>query len=293
MKYLFIFITSILLFISCTQEVDYQWLSFDYEFKNPTEVRILGYTGDAMEPFITRDGKYLFFNNLNSSEVNTNIYYAEYIDDSTFQFIGEIENINSSSLDAVPSMDENNNLYFISTRSYDSTVSTIYKCVFDNGIANNIELVDGVSLEKGGYVNFDVEISQDGNTMYFVDSKFTIFGTPDNSYFVYAKKTDEGFVRQADSDSIFENINTEDGLEYAACISDDQLTFYYTHYNKSDEPKIYMSKRIDIDAKFGLPIMLANIDGFVEAPAIYPDNKKLYYHKKVGDVFKIYYVKRE
>ncbi|MFQ6087920.1 MAG: hypothetical protein ACE5K0_03340 [Candidatus Methanofastidiosia archaeon] len=33
------------------------------KFKNPQKVEIIGYDGDALEPFISRDGQYLFFNN--------------------------------------------------------------------------------------------------------------------------------------------------------------------------------------------------------------------------------------
>jgi hypothetical protein len=33
------------------------------EFANPQRVTIRGYDGDAMEPFLTRDSKYLFLNN--------------------------------------------------------------------------------------------------------------------------------------------------------------------------------------------------------------------------------------
>ena len=32
------------------------------EFTHPQRVTIRGYNGDAMEPFLTRDGRYLFFN---------------------------------------------------------------------------------------------------------------------------------------------------------------------------------------------------------------------------------------
>jgi hypothetical protein len=55
----------------------------------PERVTIRGYKGEAMEPFITRDGRYLFFNNLNDPAVNTNLYYAERVDDLTFEFRGE------------------------------------------------------------------------------------------------------------------------------------------------------------------------------------------------------------
>src|ERR671926_14237 len=34
-------------------------------FGTPQRVTIRGYDGEAMEPFITRDGRYLFFNNRN------------------------------------------------------------------------------------------------------------------------------------------------------------------------------------------------------------------------------------
>jgi len=43
-----------------------------------------------MEPFITRDGRYLLFNNSNDPLVDTNLHYAERIDDLTFAYRGEI-----------------------------------------------------------------------------------------------------------------------------------------------------------------------------------------------------------
>lgn len=39
-----------------------------HEFGDPKRVEIIGYRGDAMEPFISRDGAYLFFNNLNARQ---------------------------------------------------------------------------------------------------------------------------------------------------------------------------------------------------------------------------------
>ncbi len=57
-------------------------------FANPQRVTIQGYNDHAMEPFITRDGRYLLFNNLNQPSVNTNLHYAERIDDVTFEYMG-------------------------------------------------------------------------------------------------------------------------------------------------------------------------------------------------------------
>src|SRR5258707_14101987 len=82
-------------------------------FTNPQAVTIQGYTQDAMEPFISSDGNYLFFNNSNSAK-DTNLYYATHIDDVTFQFQGEIGGVNSTMIDAVASMDADNTFYFVS-----------------------------------------------------------------------------------------------------------------------------------------------------------------------------------
>src|SRR5260221_3567599 len=95
-------------------------------FTNPQPVTIIGYTQDAMEPFISPDGNYLFFNSSNSKPP-TNLYYATRIDDLTFQFQGEIGGVNvPGALTAVATMDSNNIFYFISNRSYPQTFSTIY-----------------------------------------------------------------------------------------------------------------------------------------------------------------------
>lgn len=67
-----------------------------------------------MEPFITKDDRYLFFNSLNNG-INTSLYYAEKENDTFFNFKGEIENVNGTDphLDAVPSMDINNKFYYV------------------------------------------------------------------------------------------------------------------------------------------------------------------------------------
>ena len=95
------------------------------EFSNPEMVQILGYddndgnSNDAMEPFISRDGNYLFFNSSNAAPT-TSLFWATRINDVTFQYQGEMGGeVNSSGpLDAVASMDSNGIFYFITTRSY-------------------------------------------------------------------------------------------------------------------------------------------------------------------------------
>jgi hypothetical protein len=53
-------------------------------FTNPTSVSIAGYSGAAMEPFISKGGQFLFFNNRNDPAVNTDLFYAARVDDATF-----------------------------------------------------------------------------------------------------------------------------------------------------------------------------------------------------------------
>jgi hypothetical protein len=46
-------------------------------YVRPEPASIEGYDGSAMEPFISPDGQYLFFNNENDPRVNTNLHFAE------------------------------------------------------------------------------------------------------------------------------------------------------------------------------------------------------------------------
>src|SRR5512136_2693152 len=135
------------------------------DFANPQRVTIQGYSDHAMEPFISRDGKYLFFNNSNDPAVDTNLHWAERIDDFTFRYKGEIGGVNTTALEGVASMDRNGVFYFVSTRSYEHDSSTIYRGTFDNGTVSAIELAPGVSTATPGIVNFDAEISPDCRTL--------------------------------------------------------------------------------------------------------------------------------
>lgn len=143
-----------------------------FQFSEPQGVTIRGYDGDAMEPFLTRDGRYLLFNNSSAPGSDTNLHYAERADDLTFDYRGEIAGINPAALDAVPAVDGGDGIYFVSTRSYEQTLSTIYRGKFRSGTVTNVELVSGVSRQVPGAVNFDVDVSADGSTLYFVDGVF-------------------------------------------------------------------------------------------------------------------------
>jgi Tol biopolymer transport system component len=260
------------------------------DFRNPQRVTIEGYDGDAMEPFISRDGKYLFFNNLNEPRVNTNLHWAERIDDLHFRCRGEIRDINTPALEGVASMDRDGNFYFVSNRSYSQTASTLYRGKFADGAVSGIELVPGVSLGKHGIVNFDAEISADGNTLYFVESRFSFFGHPKSAHILFARRKGNTFVRDASSEFILKNINT-DALNYAPATSASECEIFFTRLDARG-PAIYAAKRASTSEPFGNPSRISTITGFAEAPTLSPGEKSLYYHKKENGHFVIYRVTR-
>jgi Tol biopolymer transport system component len=261
------------------------------DFADPQRVTILGYSGDAMEPFISRDGKYLFFNNSNDPAVDTNLHWAERIDDLTFQYKGEIGGVNTTKLDGVASMDRNGVFYFVSTRSYDLTASTVYRGSFDNGTVTGVELAPGVSTATPGIVNFDAEISPDGQTLYFVESRFSASGQPQTADILTATWNGSAFVRDSNSTTIMEEVNRSKNLEYAPAISASGLELFFTRLEGSS-PVLYVSTRTDASSPFGAPRKITAATGFVEGPTLSPDEKSLYYHKREGDRFVIYRVTR-
>jgi len=266
-------------------------------FTNPEPVTIEGYTQDAMEPFISPDGQYLFFNNSNSAPT-TNLYYATRIDDVTWQFQGEIAGANAGplTLSAVPSMDMDGNFYFVSNRSYRTTFSTIYSGTFANGSLSNVALVVGISKMKLSDVNIDQCISPDGTTLYFVDAVITTGPVPQKASIAIAKRHGDHFVRLKNSADIMRKVNGH-SLNYAPDISKSGLEFFWTRIpivNSKPEPPpvIYTATRSDVTKPFGKPQKIEAITGFAEAPALSPDEKSLYFHLNVGGTFQIYRLTR-
>ena len=268
----------------------------EVSFGVPRRVEMRGYTGNLMEPFLSRDGGRLFFNNLNSAPENTNLHWATKVNDSTFQYQGEIAGVNTPDLEGVPTLDAANTLYFVSTRSYVSTLSTIYRATLAGGTATNVQLVDGISRLEPGWVNFDVEVSADGQQLYFVDGKLNSTGIPQSADLVLAGKTPSGFARLPGSASLLQNINTS-ALEYAASIASDGLSLYFTRVQvpltATSTPEILVATRLTPTEPFGQPKRIASITGFAEAPTIAPDGKRLYFHQKENNVFALFMVSRK
>jgi hypothetical protein len=131
-------------------------------FRDPRPVRIVGYGGDVMEPFLSRDGRVMFFNNRNDPKIDTDLFWAERIDGLDFRFRGPLAGANSRDLDAVASMDANGAFYFVSSRDYAATGALIHRGRFKDGVVDDVTVVQGLASKARPGFNFDAEISADG-----------------------------------------------------------------------------------------------------------------------------------
>jgi|WetSurMetagenome_2_1015567.scaffolds.fasta_scaffold108179_1 hypothetical protein len=254
-------------------------------FANPELVTVTGYTNDIMEPFISRDGAYLFFND---NGANKDIYYATYVNVTTFQYVGPISAINTSAVDGTPTMDKNNKFYYISTANYTpTTYDTLYSGAWNGSTVNGSAPLTGLAITTPGFINFDVEVSPDGTTLYFDDGYFSGGKSfPDSANIAIAVDSGSGFARIPNSSTIMANVNTAN-LEYAPAISADGLELFFTRLDLGTmRTGIYRAARASSGDPFGKPQLVSAITGFVEGPALSPDEKSLYYHKQNTATFK-------
>jgi len=265
-------------------------------WSNPERVTIAGWSGDAMEPFISRDGNDLFFNNSNAPSVDTDLQYAARVDDLTFSYVGPIGGVNTTtSLDAVASDDDRGDFYFISTRSYATTMVTIFRGTWAAGSVTNVAPV-GLPSSAAGFVIFDVVVSPDGGTLAFAEGDYST-GTLTSANLILATDAGGGFARAPAGDMTLAAVNLAGGTQYAPVFSKSMLELYFTRIGADGVPTIYGAARAGADAPFGAPVHLDAITGFAEAPTLEPngneDEKSLYYHfRDPSGVFVIYRVTR-
>ena len=271
-------------------------------FVNPEPVSIDGYNGNAMEPFISADGQFLFFNNENYPGVNTNLRVAARTGKLSFHYIGEVYNVNSEALEAAPSVDRDGHFYFTTLRDYSRTMNSIYTGDVNGGLVTNVHPVPGdISPKTAGEINMDVSISPDGQTLYISRAVFVPGApAPKKSKLIVARLKDGAFRIDPDSASIMKNINSS-SLQYAPSISANGLELYFSRASQlmsgldaaGARLRIMVATRASVKEPFGEPRVLTALTGFVEAPSISLDGKELFFHKKVGDRFAIYRAERK
>ena len=253
----------------------------------PELVRIEGYAGEAMEPFLSRDGKFLFFNTRNDPGANTDIHFAE-VQDGAFVYRGVLNGTMSYDLDAVPTMAADGRFCFVSPREYRRTRVSVLCGAFDGKRVNRVTPQSALATAELGRLIFDVELSADGATMIFAEGTFSGGEAPDESDLYLATLTPHGFQRAAESATVLANVNTS-SLEYAPALSDDGLQLYFTRLTgfwPFRKTKILHATRTSLDEPFGKPVEVIT-DGFVEAPSVGADGA-LYFHKNVDGRYQIW-----
>jgi len=264
-------------------------------FGQPEAVVIQGYDGDAMEPFLTRDGSVLFFNNSNAPSAQTDLHWAERVNDTTFRYRGRIDGANSDALDGVASMSADGRLCFISTRSYETTRGSVYCSAWRPAGVTPPVLQEDVSAHILGRLMFDLEVSADGANLIVADGEFRGGPAPSTADLRQARWSGDHYVLSPQDDALFAALNTR-ALEYAAALSADGLTLAFTRLEGTFpfvRTSIWLARRDGLALPFGAPTRLTAIDGdFVEGPTFSPDDRAIYYHRKVGDHYAIWRVSR-
>jgi hypothetical protein len=263
-------------------------------FADPEPVVIEGYSATAMEPFISPDGEDLFFNTSNQAPGIPALQYATRGAGQTFTYEGPVAGTNESGfLSGTPSLDDHDTLYFVSTRSYDQTFSTIYAGVFSSGQVTGVHLVSGVTGAAGGTVDFDVGVSPDGATLLVSVGQFDQAGVLHSAHLALYDNQGSGFVLDPNSTRLLHAVNKKKDLTYAAAISGNGLELFFTRAAVSGgDPAIYRAVRTHLGRPFGHVQRISAISGFAEAPSISADGGTLYYHLLVGDQFAIESVSR-
>jgi len=301
MKAIFKFILILSLLISCASNDDDISDTLAYPtFGSEIEVTINGLSFDAMEPFVSPDGNFLFFNNINDG-INTKLYYATKINDSTFNYVGELIGTNQTSpphLDAVADMDLDGNFYWTSTRDYPTELNNLFRGSFNDGNVSNITRVQGdFNMNTPGWLIMDHGISLDGQHLYFNNARFdevNCQGPCETTLGVAQKNNASSFTTLPNSESILQNINDSNYIYYAPCISSDDLELYFTRYLKGQITsntvfEICVAVRTNSVSVFSVPKVLFSekISKLIEAPTLTVDKNSIYYHQKTSNSHKI------
>jgi hypothetical protein len=263
-------------------------------FQSPEPVAILGYDEDAMEPFLSRDGALLFFNNSNDPAVQTDLHWAERIDAVTFRYRGRIAGANSDQLDGVATMSASGRFCFVSLRAYDETLASIFCGVWRDGRVFAPALQRAAAPGIPGRVVFDAELDVRGDTLIVAEGLFRGGTVPVAADIRQARRIGGAFRLSPADDALFAALNTE-ALEYGAGLSADALTLAFTRLEGRPPlggTSIWLSVRRNRSDPFGDPVQVTAIDGFAEAPTFAPDGNALYYHKLDGERFSIWRVIR-
>lgn len=262
-------------------------------FGEPQPVTIAGYDSDVMEPFVSRDGETLFFNDSNAPTAQTDLHWATRIDDTHFGYRGRVDGANSAMLDGVASLSSDGAFCFVSTRDYEQTLATIHCGRWTGANVVDVTLQAEAAPRIPGRVIFDAELDASGDFLVIADGLFTGGPVPVSGDLRLARLVDGQFLLDPSADHLFKSINTS-ALEYAAAISADGLALSFTRGTSQpiSPPEIWIARRATPEAAFEQPRRIGAITGFVEGATFAPDGA-IYFHRRVGDRYALYRVAAE
>lgn len=264
--------------------------SFGPEIK----VLISGYSGDAMEPFLSPDGNTLFFNSLNNG-IDTKLHYATRADDSLFTYVGEVIGANepgNPQLNAVASLDTTGNFLWASTRDYPGNFDNLHRGDYSGGTISNVNRVHGTFyVYQPGYIVMDAALTFSGNELYYCNAFFDTCTIPCSATLGIASRVnDSTFNTTANSAYILQHVNDTDYCVYAPQLSTDGLELYFTRYLKgSFNTEICVSVRNTVADTFSSPmVLISEFPNAPEAATLNTANTLMYYHKKTNGTYTIY-----
>lgn len=263
-------------------------------YGDPEPVELVGYDDHAMEPFIARDGAFIFFNNLNSPEVNTELHYAARLDDTTFEYLGILEGTSTPGLEGVPSLTLDGQIFFNQTTGLGDTGTVLRRGLFADGVVTDIEpVMPNAGL---GDLLLGPDVSPDGEWLYFVISNGS--GPDRQMDLAVTRRTERGdYVPNPDLAPIVDALNT-DALEYAPAISADGRELYFNRLTLTPQGapmtiSIMHALRNPETGTFEEAAAIEAITGFVEGATPTTDGTALYYHQDADGLFELRRVTRE
>ena len=248
------------------------------DFHAPEPVTVSGYSDHLMEPFLSRDGRFLFFNNRNHPPELTDIHVALRVSDLKFRYLGRVPGANSPALDGVASVDVKGRFFLISPRDFRTTGNTLWQGQLTaNGVVAITPVTSDLGPMRAPFFNMDTHISADGRTLYSSLSKMNLRvlstggpSVPAEADLVAGRRTNDGaFTGNGVTKRWFRNINTP-ALEYAPAVSADERTLYFTRISPTagrpgtpESVGIWVATRPHRNAPFSPPQKIRAIKGFV------------------------------
>lgn len=285
--------TALIFILSCTFLTTIR--SQNYPVYGPEiKVYISGCTTDAMEPFLSPDGNTLFYNSLNNG-VDTKLYYATRVDDSTFTYAGEVNGANEPNnpqLNAVASMDTAGNFLWVSVRGYPFAFDNLHRADYSNGTCTNVGRMHGnFYIYAPNNIVMDAFLTYDGSQLIYCNAYIDTCQVPcDASLGIAARVNDTIYNTIPNSAYLMQHVNDTDYCVYAPQLSSDGLTLYFTRYLKgSFNTEICVSVRPTVADTFSSPLVLiSEFPNSPEAATINTAGTLMYYHKKANGVYAIY-----